>query len=266
MDMRDLYNTLGPLGIRGMLVGKPFNNVQQTCSGSTFVPRFLLLLLLVLLIGVDLPDGQLGRLKELFLLKSECFGPSEFNQLPTVKSVDIFICHSWSCSSWIKILALCHYLHLDWAVTAASFVTLLAVFTLVVCAGSFHEVSEAGEMVLSGAFVWGPAAIFFSVYFFGHLLRSKALWFDRICVNQVDLALKAQTIQGIPAFVSQAARMVLLCFQNVDLCKLQLGALWVPRTMPSSMVALKGVTKPLPQQNALRLPMLFLPPTEPRFL
>eukprot|EP00913_Durusdinium_trenchii_P033395 g31263.t1 len=89
--------------------------------------RFLLLLLLVLLIGVDLPDGQLGRLKELFLLKSECF----------------------------------------------------------VCAGSFHEVSEAGEMVLSGAFVWGPAAIFFSVYFFGHLLRSKALWFDRICVNQM---------------------------------------------------------------------------------
>lgn len=70
MDMRDLYNMLGPLGIRGMLVGKPFNNVQQTCSGSTFVPRFLLLLLLVLLIGVDLPDGQLGRLKELFLLKS----------------------------------------------------------------------------------------------------------------------------------------------------------------------------------------------------
>lgn len=50
----------------------------------------------------------------------------------------------------VDLQALCHYLHLDWAVLAASFSSLLAFFTLVFRAGGFQV---AGEGPLSEALV-----------------------------------------------------------------------------------------------------------------
>ena len=53
-------------------------------------------------------------------------------RLPTVAFVELFVSHSWECPSWMKVLALCHYLNLDRAIAFATFTwSASAVFLLI---------------------------------------------------------------------------------------------------------------------------------------
>eukprot|EP00913_Durusdinium_trenchii_P032206 g30157.t1 len=42
-------------------------------------------------------------------------GSGDGAALRIVQKVDVFICHSWSCPAWRKMLVLCHYFHVHWA-------------------------------------------------------------------------------------------------------------------------------------------------------
>ena len=53
-------------------------------------------------------------------------------------------------------------------------------------------------------------AVFCLVYFFGHTLCRKTFWFDRICVNQTDLELKAKALDALPHFVANSSEMLIL--------------------------------------------------------
>ena len=45
--------------------------------------------------------------------------------------VDLFLSHSWSCPSWMKLLALCHFLNLDLAIISSITASTMAVVFLV---------------------------------------------------------------------------------------------------------------------------------------
>ena len=45
--------------------------------------------------------------------------------------VDLFLSHSWSCPSWKKLLATCHYLNLDLAIISSITANTMAVVLLV---------------------------------------------------------------------------------------------------------------------------------------
>ena len=126
-------------------------------------------------------------------------------------SIDVFISHSWSVSFWKKILAICHYFCLDWALISAFLSFVLAILALLLRAhGNFNEIVEEGQGMVGGTVAMLPSLVFLFVYFFGHLLSTKTVWFDRLCVDQVDLPLKAKTLQAIPDFVSQAKQMLVI--------------------------------------------------------
>eukprot|EP00913_Durusdinium_trenchii_P031205 g29219.t2 len=135
--------------------------------------------------------------------------------LPMVPKVDIFICHSWSCPAGMKILVLCHYFNLSLAMVSAIIACLLASLGLILQMGSLRDVGRESYAVLWSAFVLWPSAVFLLMYFFGHLFRRSTVWLDRLCVNQANLRLKAQTLQVIPAFVSQASEMLVVWDQTL---------------------------------------------------
>ncbi|CAK9100803.1 unnamed protein product [Durusdinium trenchii] len=113
-----------------------------------------------------------------------------YSTLPTVGMVDIFISHSWSCPSWMKFLAMCQYLNLDFAIKASGLTCSLAITLLVFRAGGLSAVSQASQGWLYGSVVCGPIAVFLGTYFLGHTWRHESFWFDRVCVNQAELGEK----------------------------------------------------------------------------
>ncbi|CAK9100805.1 unnamed protein product [Durusdinium trenchii] len=151
-----------------------------------------------------------------------------YSTLPTVGMVDIFISHSWSCPSWMKFLAMCQYLNLDFAIKASGLTCSLAITLLVFRAGGLSAVSQASQGWLYGSVVCGPIAVFLGTYFLGHTWRHESFWFDRVCVNQAELGEKARTLQGfetavnvvctlwwqmltwIPAFVAHSQHMLVI--------------------------------------------------------
>ena len=58
--------------------------------------------------------------------------------------------------------------------------------------------------------VYVPMTIFFVIYFTGHTLSRRTFWFDRICVHQENLELKAKTIDALPHFVAKSRQMLVL--------------------------------------------------------
>lgn len=133
--------------------------------------------------------------------------------LAQVAEVDHFISHSWSCSSRLKYLMICHYLNYDLALCSSSCTALLAVGLLFLRAGSFEGIAQEGPAFLCIALFFCPMAIFVMSYFGGHMLRpgtTQTLWFDRLCVNQHDVPVKAMTLQAIPAFVAHAKHLLVL--------------------------------------------------------
>ena len=142
------------------------------------------------------------------------------DDLPSVLHVDVFLCHSWSSSTWMKMVALCHYLYFDLALATSAATMVGAVCFLVIRAGSFTAVAHESQIILIQMLVGWPVASFLLVYFGGYILDRKTFWFDRLCVNQGNLPLKTQTLQAVPAFVAQAERMLVMW--DDTLC----GKLW----------------------------------------
>ena len=140
--------------------------------------------------------------------------------LPSVSHVDVFLCHSWSSPTWMKMVALCHYLYFDLALTTSAATMVGAVCFLVIRAGNTTDVSHVSRASLSQTLIGWPVAAFLLVYFCGFILDRKTFWFDRLCVDQGNLPLKTQTLQAVPAFVAQAKKMLVMW--DDTLC----GKLW----------------------------------------
>lgn len=139
-----------------------------------------------------------------------CFDNTSYDSLPQVSRVDYFISHSWSCPCWMKSLAFCHFLNFDLAIASSCMACLLAVLILFLHAGSFSGVAMQPQGLLYGCLLCWPVAVFLAVYLFAHIGARTTFWFDRICVNQIDETVKAQTLQAIPAFVAQSTQMLVL--------------------------------------------------------
>ena len=141
-----------------------------------------------------------------------CGSPSSpYESLQHVSCVDVFISHNWSCPSALKYLTLCHYLNLDLALISSSATAIVTAFILILRAGSLTGVAQEGVALLCGALIHGPMFVFLLAYLVGHqVFARQSFWFDRICVDQSDMAVKEQTLQAIPAFVAQSKQMLIL--------------------------------------------------------
>ena len=136
---------------------------------------------------------------------------SLYDSLPNVSRVDFFISHSWSCPSWIKTLAFCHFLNLDLAIASSFLACLVAIFVLVLHTGSLSGVAQLQQGTLYASLLCWPMAVFLVAYLCGHAAVGRtSFWFDRICVDQSNSSVKAQTLQAIPAFVAESTQMLVL--------------------------------------------------------
>lgn len=134
-----------------------------------------------------------------------------YQLLPKVSKTDVFISHSWSCPAWKKILAICHYLNLHLAVLASLIAAALAVTILVHASGSFSAVAKQSSSLLYGILMCWPMAVFVLTYLFGHLaVDQSSFWFDRLCIPQINLWVRAQTLQHVPVFVAHSSQMLVL--------------------------------------------------------
>ena len=137
-------------------------------------------------------------------------GVSQHDSLPVVTKVDFFISHSWSCPSWIKFLALCHQLNFDLAIASSLFACLLATTFLIFWCGNVTGVAQHTCLLQALVLPW-PTAVFFTTYFSGHLLKSRAsFWIDQVCVHQRNLLMKTQTLQALPGIIAQSAQMLVV--------------------------------------------------------
>ena len=110
----------------------------------------------------------------------------------------------------MKALAICQHENLDAALATSLFTWGLA-FAIMLCrAGSFERLLEEDLTWLHLTIVAPPLLVFLLVYFGGSILRGRTLWFDRVCVNEVDPFSKIQTLQSIPAFVASSKQMLVL--------------------------------------------------------
>ncbi|CAE7867464.1 hypothetical protein AK812_SmicGene34651 [Symbiodinium microadriaticum] len=135
-----------------------------------------------------------------------------YDSLQNVEAVDMFISHSWSDPAWMKFLSLCQFLNFNKAILSAFSMSLGSALILLMHAGSVSELhnSFAGTGLLSWFLCYLPVAVFFLVYFLGHTLSRRTFWFDRICVHQENLDLKAKTIDALPHFVANSREMLIL--------------------------------------------------------
>ena len=108
-----------------------------------------------------------------------------------VQQADIFISHTWSSGRWAKYLAMCMHLNLGKAVfcSIASWLLMIAIM-----AGRSGIGGLGGSRLLLPFFVYVPMFMFFVAFFFGHKFcePSRVYWFDKLCVDQADEALKRQ--------------------------------------------------------------------------
>lgn len=133
-----------------------------------------------------------------------------YHRLPVVIRADSFISHSWSCPGWLRILAICHHLNLNMAIGSCLLTSFFSVLFLVFSAGSFDSIAKQPHAVLQLWLLGFPTVVFLTVYLFGHVWSQKSFWFDRICVDQLNLDVKHQTLQAIPAFVAGSREMLVL--------------------------------------------------------
>eukprot|EP00438_Fugacium_kawagutii_P008969 Skav214290 [mRNA] locus=scaffold2257:228618:230602:+ [translate_table: standard] len=132
---------------------------------------------------------------------------SFFSSLPKVSQGDVFISHSWHGPAWWKLLTICHYLNLDYAILAFLCTCCAAACIVVLRAGSFIAVAEQPQGLLYCCLCLLPMLAFVMAYLGGHLFCKKSFWFDRLCIDQENLLLKHQSLQAMPAFVAHSTRM-----------------------------------------------------------
>ena len=91
------------------------------------------------------------------------------SNLRKVGSVDFLISHSWSCPSWMKILAICQYMNLDRAIALSNLACPLGALFLLLRAGSVSDVAMHFQGSILWAVMYFPLVIFLVVFLFGHL-------------------------------------------------------------------------------------------------
>ena len=127
-----------------------------------------------------------------------------------VLSVDTFVSHSWSSSSSLKFLAICHHFNLDLALASSLIAWILAILFTVIQAKSLNSIADEGLLQLAMRLVCFPLGVFLMMYFGGHMFSRRYLWFDQVCVNNAQPFAKLQTLQSIPAFVSRSNELLVL--------------------------------------------------------
>ena len=135
---------------------------------------------------------------------------SRYDSLQRVSEVDFFVSHSWSCSPWMKRLALCHCLNLNLAIGSCVLAFLLAVLILVLHAGSFPAVAQQELTLRYCCLLLLPCLVFLGTYLFGHLLDCRKFWIDEVCVHPTNAEVKSHMLQAIPAFVAQSKQMLVI--------------------------------------------------------
>ena len=85
----------------------------------------------------------------------KCKGRSCYASLPCVSEVDFFVTHSWSCPSWRKTLAMCHFLNLDLAMAFTCLTWLLVVLILAISAGGLTTVAGSQSLTNLWALLMG---------------------------------------------------------------------------------------------------------------
>ena len=135
--------------------------------------------------------------------------------------VDCFVSHVSSSASWTKALALCQYLNFDLAFAASIFTWIAAILVMLLRAGSLSRLMDQETYFLNLVFVILPTAVFIVVYFGGHVMSRKTLWFDQVCVSESPLS-RLETIQAIPCFIATTKDMVVLwdepCLEELFAC------------------------------------------------
>lgn len=126
-----------------------------------------------------------------------------------VSEVDFFISHSWSCPGILKVLALCHELNLNLAVSSSILACLVSSFIIALEIRGSHVSADSQNFMFTWMKLF-PVAVFLATYLFGHFFTKKTFWFDQISVSQGNLLLKSQTIQQIPSFIARSSRMLVL--------------------------------------------------------
>ena len=110
-----------------------------------------------------------------------------------VQQADIFVSHTWNSGRWAKYLAMCMHLNLGKAVfcSISSWLLMIAIMT-----GRSGIGGLGGSRLLLPFFVYVPTVVFFVAFFFGHKFcgPSQVYWFDKLCVDQADEALKRQQV------------------------------------------------------------------------
>ena len=107
--------------------------------------------------------------------------------LEKVNEVDIFISHTWTSDRWLKYAALCFDLNFHLAL-GVSITTWMSVIGFLVI-GGISTWGGSRYLVLAG--VYAPTLLFFTVFFFGHKLRSfiyelPTVWLDKACIHQTN--------------------------------------------------------------------------------
>ncbi|CAE7458237.1 unnamed protein product [Symbiodinium natans] len=136
-----------------------------------------------------------------------------FESTSPADRVDYFISHTWSSDRWTKYLALCLHLNLRLAVFSSILTWILTATALVLWAGSLG--AWGGSRLLLPSLVYWPMAIFYLVFFYGHLLsrhwqKLPTVWLDKMCIHQGDEAMKAQQVTALPVFVACSSRILVL--------------------------------------------------------
>ena len=176
--------------------------------------------------------------------------------LPSVSEVDIFISHSWSSSNWLKMLAICHHLNLDFAIASSIVTWMVALLVMLLRAGSYVALLEESFTVLVLTTVVLPVTFLLLTYFGGDAVRTTRLWFDKACVSTATPFSKLHTLQMIPAIVASSGELVVV-WDESGLLPLSLegssNASW-PLRMKNCTRASNGVPYTVPKstlQNAL---------------
>jgi len=73
----------------------------------------------------------------------------------------------------------------------------------------FANITQPLESLASFCFFQKPR--FVLTYLFGHLaVDQSSFWFDRLCIPQINLWVRAQTLQHVPVFVAHSSQMLVL--------------------------------------------------------
>ena len=146
--------------------------------------------------------------------------PIDVQGLQGVSEVDLFISHSWSSSNWLKMLAICHHLNLDFAIASSVVTWMVALLVMLLRAGSYIALLEESFTVLVLTTVVLPVTFLLLTYFGGDAVRTTRLWFDMACVSNATPFSKLHTLQMIPAIVASSAELLVVWDESV------FGRLW----------------------------------------